>query len=91
MQAQLLLGVPSDKFIDINTIEHVFPEEIKNIGFPVTLLHNHPHAPVNSLLIYKNNFSVSEYQEKKTLKITIRVHGICKGKLCLFINCVTKI
>ncbi len=50
MQAQLLLGVPSDKFIDINTIEHVFPEEIKNIGFPVTLLHNYPHAPVNSLL-----------------------------------------
>lgn len=58
-------GVSSQKFLDINKIQHVFPEEINCVGFAVTLLHNHPHAPSNYVLCYKKGFTEAVYLPRK--------------------------
>ena len=54
-------GIPSEKFLDITKIEHAFPEEINHVGFSVTLLHNHRHAPSGYVLCYKRGFIEAEY------------------------------
>ena len=51
----------SERFLDINQILHTFPDELKDIGFSTTLLHNHAHAPSSSALVYFDNFTRSEY------------------------------
>lgn len=65
MQVKTLPGIQSTKFLDINTLEHRFPEKLKNIGFPVTLLHNHPHCPTDYVLVYEDNFTKSTYKPRK--------------------------
>lgn len=54
-------GVLSRKFLDINTLEHHFPTNVECIGFPVTLLHNHAHAPPGHYLVYRKDFSIADY------------------------------
>lgn len=54
-------GTISQKFVDINKVVHKFPQELTEIGFSVTLLHNHPHAPKNYVLLYENDFTKSRY------------------------------
>jgi hypothetical protein len=54
-------GINSDKFLDINSLEHRFPEEVAKIGFATALLHNHDHASPNSYLVYRNDFTEAEY------------------------------
>lgn len=66
MQVENNSGIRSPKFLDINQIEHRFPEQLQNIGFPVTLLHNHPHAPANYVLCYKTGFTFAEYLPKES-------------------------
>lgn len=55
-------GINSSKFLDINDIEHHFSTELKSIGFPVTLLHNHKHTPPDHVLMFKKGFNRAEYQ-----------------------------
>jgi hypothetical protein len=69
MQVQTLPGIHSDKFLDINESEHEFPDQIKTIGFSVTLLHNHGHAPMNHVLCYKSGFTLAEYQPKEKARL----------------------
>ena len=54
-------GINSDRFLDINGLEHRYPEEVAKIGFATALLHNHDHASPNSYLVYRNNFTEAEY------------------------------
>lgn len=62
-------GIPSAKFININGAEHTFPEEVNNIGFSVTLLHNHPHAPLNYVLCYMKGFTTAEYLPREKAEL----------------------
>jgi hypothetical protein len=57
--------VHSHKFLIINTLEHRFPEELKGLGIPVTLLHYHSHCPPNYVLVYQDNFMKSEYLSRE--------------------------
>ena len=66
MIATLSPGVQSSKFLDINQIHHRFPEDLKSIGFGVTLLHNHPHAKTGCLLLYSSDFNESTYVDVET-------------------------
>lgn len=50
-------GIQSSKFLDIRMISHRFPESVKGLNIPITLLHNHYHCPTNYVLIYINNFT----------------------------------
>lgn len=61
-------GILSSKFLDISSINHRFPEKIKGLGIPVTLLHNHSHAPKNSVLVYQKDFSISTYLSESEAK-----------------------
>lgn len=54
-------GVLSAKFVDIRSGEHHFPSTVDSIGFPVTLLHNHSHAPAGYYLVYRSGFTLAEY------------------------------
>jgi hypothetical protein len=54
-------GLQNERFVDINQVHHRFPEELKDIGFATTLLHNHPHVPSGYFLVYKNDFTTAEY------------------------------
>lgn len=54
-------GIQSAKFLDITKLEHRFPEEIKSIGFSVTLLHNHPHCKTNQVLLYDADYKMACY------------------------------
>ncbi len=54
-------GVLSPKFVDISALEHHFPNNVNTIGFAVTLLHNHRHAPPHHYLLYRNHFDIAEY------------------------------
>ncbi len=51
----------SERFLNINKVFHTFPEELQNIGFSITLLHKHKHAPSSSVLVFFKNFTCSEY------------------------------
>jgi hypothetical protein len=64
----VLPGIQNSCFTDINKmVGHSFPEEIINIGFSVTLLHNHSHAPPNSFLVYSQDFSEASYLSSSQL------------------------
>lgn len=67
MMQLALPGIQSNKFLDINAIEHSFSEEVSNIGFNVTLLHNHPHALPNHCLVYSKDFKKATYKPKENL------------------------
>lgn len=52
----------TEKFLDIDQIEHQFPEVLEDIGFPVTLLHKHSHAPMDTMLVFDKGFKSAEYR-----------------------------
>jgi hypothetical protein len=60
-------GIHSDKFLDINKLEHSFPEELKSVGFAVTLLHNHSHAG-SGFLVYAKDYKTARYLDKSSCK-----------------------
>ncbi len=62
-------GIQDPRFVDINKAQqHRFPEEVHNIGFSVTLLHNHSHAPKHSCLTYSEDFKTAEYLAQAELQ-----------------------
>ncbi len=58
-------GIQSRKFLNISKISHRFPENLKGLNIPITLLHNHYHCPTNNVLIYTKDFTESFYQTKE--------------------------
>ena len=72
-------GIQSQKFLDINQLEHKFPEKLKSIGFGVTLLHNHPHARPGYKLLYSHDFKSARYVDEQNSQIytpLLLVYGI---------------
>lgn len=68
MLSVLYPSLESKKFVDINKVWHHFPEEIKSIGFPVTLLHHHPHVDKNKYLLYSEDYKTSTYLSSEEAK-----------------------
>jgi hypothetical protein len=72
-------GIQSPKFLDINKIQHRFPEKLKGLNIPVTLLHNHEHCPPHFVLVYEKDFTQAIYRStEEALKISILVLGVKK-------------
>jgi len=57
-------GLQFSQFVDINKVEHRFPEDLKGCGFSVTLLHNHHHCPTDFVLVYQKDYSEAVYLSK---------------------------
>jgi len=50
----------SAEFVDIVAYQqHVFPEDVRDLGIPTTLLHYHPHA--QGYLVYSPSYTTSRY------------------------------
>lgn len=58
-------GIQSNKFLDIESLEHRFPSSLRGLGIPVTLLHNHGHCPADYVLVYTDDYSVSTYTPRQ--------------------------
>lgn len=62
-------GIQDPRFLNIDKVfEHRFPEELHKIGFSITLLHNHSHAPKDSCLVYSEDFQEGIYRLRGELK-----------------------
>ena len=48
--------IQSSRFVDIDQLEHRFPNNVKELGVSVTLLHSHHHCKKNHAMVFKFNF-----------------------------------
>jgi hypothetical protein len=53
--------IQSSRFVDIDQLEHRFPNNVKELGVSVTLLHSHHHCKKNQVLVFESNFKESSY------------------------------
>lgn len=53
--------IQSFRFVDIDQLEHRFPNDVRELGVSVTLLHSHHHCKENYVLVFKSNFTKSSY------------------------------
>ena len=55
-------AVMASTFVDIDKVQnHKFPDEIRKLGIPVTLLHKHQHA--HGYLVYAKDYRTSFYRD----------------------------
>jgi len=52
------------RFLPIDTLEYRFPAEVKELGYSLTLLHHHSHAPSGYVLLFEAGFDKSIYKQK---------------------------
>lgn len=74
----------SVKFLDIDKLTHKFPADVQDLGIPVTLLHNHSHAPQNHSWCIKKTFLFPPMNP--TLLTMWHAHDIWKMNRSLPIN-----
>ncbi len=61
INSMLEVGIVNSNFLDITSLEHRFPKNLKGLEIPITLLHNHLHAPINYVLVYEKDFKKATY------------------------------